>query len=190
MNSPELIPFSLPEPEQKCWRADAHPLTEMKILIVDDDRTNVALLEAMLANAGFTSTKPVLDSRDALELCKTFEPDLLLLDLMMPHVDGFTIIESLRCNDGELLFPIIVLTADVDPKTKLRVLQAGVTDFLTKPLDLAEVLARVTNTLKSRRRNQLIADHRTALELSRDSTSKLRSQLWELENSRAGHVVL
>lgn len=172
-----------------CWRADAHPLTTMKILIVDDDATNVALLEAMLADAGFTCTTSILDSRCAIDTCKAFVPDLLLLDLMMPHIDGFSIIESLRTSDGTLSLPVIVLTADVDPKTKLRVLRAGVTDFLTKPLDYPEVLPRITNALESRRRYQLLEKERAALQAARASTSELRTALWDLEKKRSSCII-
>jgi putative two-component system response regulator len=86
-----------------------------------------------------------------LETCETFEPDLVLLDLMMPHVDGFTILEALRAAVREIFFPVIVLTADANESTKLRALRAGATDFLLKPFDQLEVLLRMTNLLETRR---------------------------------------
>jgi DNA-binding response OmpR family regulator len=189
MTSRPAIAMPQPEPEN-CWRPDARPLTEMKILIVDDDPANVELLQAILADAGFRCTKSVTDSRCTMDVTKDLQPDLVLLDLTMPHVDGFTVIDSLRGADGDLVLPIIVLTGDCDPKTKLRVLQAGVTDFLTKPFDLAEVLARVTNSLKSRRRYQLVEDHRAALESARANALKLRGELWELQSTRTSQVVM
>jgi putative two-component system response regulator len=162
----------------------------MKILIVDDDDSNVALLESRLARAGFSCVKSVLDSRYAVDVCKGFAPDLLLLDLMMPFVDGFAVLESLRDPNGGLILPVIVLTADVEPETKLRVLKTGATDFLTKPLDLAEVLARITNVLESRRRELLMEKQRKALEEALAATSELRSALWQAENKQNSYVVL
>jgi putative two-component system response regulator len=192
MSKSALIPFSIPEPDaSKQWRGNPVQLTEMKILIVDDDSSNVALLEAMLSDAGFTHLKSVLDSRLALDICQTFEPDLLLLDLMMPHVDGFTLLESLRTEAGEVFLPIIVLTADVDPKSKLRALRTGATDFLLKPLDEAEVLARITNVLESRRLQQLLESHRANFETAvRTRTAELRTALWDLESMKNTFVIL
>ena len=133
------------------WLPNSALYSKMKILVIDDEPANVALLEDMLADGGYTRVKSVTDSRLAIETCETFEPDLVLLDLMMPHVDGFTILESLRAAAGESFFPIIVLTADANESTKLRVLRAGATDFLLKPFDQLEVLLRMTNLLETRR---------------------------------------
>src|SRR5262245_57530496 len=85
-------------------------LAKMKILIVDDEPSNVALLEGILAVSGFNNVKPLTDSRLAIETCKTFQPDLVLLDLMMPYVDGLTILTTLRSELGEVFLPVIVLT--------------------------------------------------------------------------------
>ena len=117
MTSRPTIAMPQPEPEN-CWRPDARPLTEMKILIVDDDPANVELLQAILADAGFRCTKSVTDSRCTMDVTKDLQPDLVLLDLTMPHVDGFTVIDSLRGADGDLVLPIIVLTGDWDTKDK------------------------------------------------------------------------
>src|SRR5438045_9688257 len=96
----------------------------MKIVVIDDEPANVALLEVMLAEGGYTRVKTVTDSRLAMETCVSFEPDLVLLDLMMPHVDGFTILESLRAAAGEAFLSIIILTADANETTKRRDLPA------------------------------------------------------------------
>ena len=93
MTSQPAIAMPQPEPEsENCWRPDARPLTEMKVLIVDDDPANVELLQTILADAGFRCTKAVTDSRCTMDVSKEFQPDLVLLDLIMPHVDGFTVI--------------------------------------------------------------------------------------------------
>jgi len=121
----------------------AAPFGKMKILIVDDDPTNVALLEEMLTDNGYTRVKSIMDSRLALDACRDFGPDLVLLDLKMPHVDGFTLLESLRSGTNEKFLPVIILTADVNRESKRRALRAGATDFLLKPFDQTEVLLRM-----------------------------------------------
>src|SRR5919204_5998206 len=137
------------------WNADSVAYAKLRILIVDDEPANVALLEDMLSDQGYTNVKSTSDSREVGELYKEFDPDLILLDLFMPHVDGFTILESLRGDRTEVFLPIIVLTADVNEETKLRALNLGATDFLNKPLDHTEVLLRIRNMLETRRIHQL-----------------------------------
>jgi CheY-like chemotaxis protein len=88
----------------------------------------------MLSDAGYTRFKSIIDSRNALETCSIFDPDLVLLDLMMPHVDGFSILESLRANPSDIFLPVIVLTADINEETKRRALSVGATEFLISRL--------------------------------------------------------
>ena len=126
-------------------------LDKMKILIVDDEPTNVAVLEDMLFDSGYPNVKSIMDSRLALDTCKTFAPDLILLDLRMPHVDGFTVLELLRADSSEKFLPVIVLTADVNEESKRRALHAGATDFLHKPFDQTEVLLRMRLFMERRR---------------------------------------
>jgi signal transduction histidine kinase/FixJ family two-component response regulator len=121
----------------------------MRTLIIDDDRACVTLLEELLSDSGYERVKSITDSRLALDTCKAFQPDLILLDLLMPHVDGFTILESIRADKSETYLPIIVLTADVNDETKLRALHTGATDFLLKPFDQTEVLLRIRNQLET-----------------------------------------
>jgi putative two-component system response regulator len=133
------------------WLPRATLLSQMKIIVIDDQPVNTALLATVLAEGGYNRVKTVNDSREAMDICASFEPDLVLLDLMMPHVDGFTILESLRAGAGEAFLPIIVLSADVNETNKLRALRAGATDFLLKPFDRLEVLLRMSNLLETRR---------------------------------------
>jgi putative two-component system response regulator len=164
------------------WQPDSTLCSRMKIVVIDDEPANVALLEAMLDEGGFTRVKSVTDSRLALEACETFEPDLVLLDLMMPHVDGFTILESLRARARETFFPIIVLTADANENTKLRALRAGATDFLLKPFDQLEVLLRMTNLLETRRLHLQLDMQLAAFEDAvRERTSELREAQVQLQ---------
>src|SRR5689334_24918541 len=122
-------------------------LFRMKILIIDDEPFNVALLREILIENGYTRTEAVTDSKQALAVCEKFEPDLVLLDLMMPPPDGFAILESPRLKREEIFLPVIVLTADTSEETKRRALSSGASDFLCKPLDHAEVILRIRNLL-------------------------------------------
>jgi DNA-binding response OmpR family regulator len=165
------------------WQPDSVLYSRMKILIIDDEPANVALLEDMLSEGGYARVKSVTDSREALETCETFEPDLVLLDLMMPHVDGFTILESLRAGNRETFFPIIVLTADANENSKLRALRAGATDFLLKPFDQLEVLLRMTNLLETRRIHLQLDMQLAAFEDAvRERTSELREAQVQLQS--------
>jgi putative two-component system response regulator len=166
------------------WLPNAALFSKMKILVIDDEPANVALLEAMLAEGGYARVKAVTDSRLAIETCVSFEPDLVLLDLMMPHVDGFTILESLRAVSGEAFLPVIVLTADANETTKLRALRAGATDFLLKPFDQLEVLLRMNNLLETRRLHlQLDMQLAAYADAVRERTSELREAQLQLRKA-------
>lgn len=150
-----------------------------RLLVIDDEEANVRLLERILAASGFTDVHGSTDAREAHGLVETLQPDLLLLDLLMPHVDGFEVMQGLRETlppDG--YFPILVLTADVTQETKRRALSAGANDFLTKPFDATEVILRIRNLLRTRflhvelqRQNDLLEERVRARteELSRTS---------------------
>ena len=106
-------------------------LHKMKILVVDDDRMTVTLLEQLLQRNGYCRVLGITDSRNALDPCTNFDPDLILLDLIMPDVDGFSLLEALRSDASEIFLPIVVLTADVSEEAKAHALEAGATDFLS-----------------------------------------------------------
>src|SRR2546423_15710476 len=93
-------------------------LEKMKVLIIDDEPVNVALLEEILAENGYSRFTSVVDSKLAVDVCKSFQPDLVLLDLMMPPPDGFAILESLRSGTEETFLPVAVLTAGSDEGTQ------------------------------------------------------------------------
>ena len=139
-------------------------LHQMKILIVDDDRTSVRLLEQLLQKHGYCRVMSTMDSKSAVETCLAFNPDLLLLDLIMPDVDGFAILEALRANAAEDFLPIVVLTADTTEESRARALDAGATDFLVKPLSQTEALLRIRNLLEMRRLYVALENQRAALE--------------------------
>ena len=172
------------EPLDRHWLPNTSPYSKMKILVVDDEPANAALLEAMLADGGYTRVKPVTDSRLALETCVQFDPDLVLLDLMMPHVDGFTVLESIRAAAAETFLPVIVLTASSTDATKIRALRAGATDFLLKPFDQLELLLRMNNLLETRRLHlQLDTQVAAYADAVRERTSELREAQTLLQKS-------
>jgi putative two-component system response regulator len=168
------------------WQNDSGELARMKILIVDDEPVNVALLEDILLENGYTRFESVTDSKRALEVCQKFQPDLVLLDLMMPQPDGFTVLDSIRseCEEDSFL-PVIVLTADSSPESKRRALEAGATDFLLKPFDHVEVALRIRNLLKSRRAHRLLDNQRAALEEAvLQRTEELRATIAQMQQAR------
>jgi putative two-component system response regulator len=166
------------------WQNDSAQLAKMRILVIDDEPVNVALLEEILIENGYTRLESVTDSKRALNTCKSFQPDLILLDLMMPPPDGFVILDSLRAECDESFLPVVVLTADTNEETKRRALEAGATDFLLKPFDHSEVALRIRNLLKSRRAHLLLDNQRAALEDAvRERTAELRATIAELKKA-------
>src|SRR5512132_4260098 len=119
-----------------------------KVLIVDDQEANVSLLEQMLHGVGYVSIASTRDPNEVCELHLKNRYDLILLDLQMPGMDGFQVMESLKEIETGGYLPVLVLTAQ--PDHKLRALKAGAKDFVSKPFDLAEVLIRVYNMLEVR----------------------------------------
>jgi len=122
-----------------------------RILIVDDQQANVRLLERVLESAGYTQVFGTTDSREAVPLALQCRPDLILLDLSMPHMDGFEVMRQLgqHLSPDEYL-PILVLTADITSEAKQQALSIGAKDFLTKPFEITEVLLRIRNLLHAR----------------------------------------
>jgi adenylate cyclase len=123
-------------------------LLDASILVVDDMEANVLLLERMLRGAGYTSITSTMDPHAVCALHRKNRYDLILLDLQMPGMDGFQVMEGLKEIETDSYLPVLVVTAQ--PGHKLRALQAGAKDFVSKPFDLAEVLMRVRNMLEVR----------------------------------------
>jgi adenylate cyclase len=127
---------------------EASKILAAKILVVDDQPANVLLLERMLGDAGYESVTSTLDARAVRELHAHHRYDLILLDLQMPGMDGFQVMEGLKEIETAGYLPVLVITAQ--PDHKLRALRAGAKDFVSKPFDVAEVLMRVRNMLEVR----------------------------------------
>ena len=119
-----------------------------KILIVDDQESNVLLLERMLGGAGYVAVASTRDPTSVCALHRERSYDLILLDLQMPGMDGFQVMEGLKEIESEGYLPVLAVTAQ--PAHKLRALQGGAKDFISKPFDQAEVLMRVSNMLEVR----------------------------------------
>ena len=130
-------------------------LTEKYLLIVDDSTVNIELMFDLLDEYGFENIHGINDPRQVLHHCQQQLPDLLLLDIRMPHLDGYAVIEQLSTYFAEQMPPIIVLTAQIDHDTRQRALTMGVRDFITKPFQQDEVLQRICNTLNIEHRYQV-----------------------------------
>ena len=121
-----------------------------KILIVDDEPANIRLLESLLQGKGYTCIKSITDPRETLDIYQGFQPDLVLLDLNMPHLTGLQVLEQLYNIDQKRHVPIMILTAQTDRDPRLKALKLGARDFLSKPFDLIELTMRIRNLLEVR----------------------------------------
>jgi len=143
------------------------------ILIVDDQDANVKLLNRLLVEAGYTRVSSTMNPQEVCALHRHNAYDLILLDLQMPVMDGFAVMESLKTNASDSYLPVIVLTAQ--PGHRLRALQAGARDFISKPFDLAEVKMRIRNMLEVRLLYRLLEAHAEQLERAvQERTAQLR----------------
>ena len=141
---------------------EANEILHARILIVDDQEANVLLLEQMLHNAGYTNVATTEDPRAVCGLHRAQRFDLILLDLQMPEMDGFEVIEALKeVAPGDYL-PVLVITAQ--PGHKLRALKAGAKDFVSKPFELVEVQTRIHNMLEVRLLYRKLNEHNAILE--------------------------
>jgi diguanylate cyclase len=122
-------------------------LASASIMMVDDEPIMIEVVRTFLNDVGFTEFLGITDPTQALFAIQTNRPDVLLLDLMMPGIDGFSLLKQIRADSQLKLLPVVVLTSASDAQTKLRVLELGATDFLEKPVDPSELALRVRNTL-------------------------------------------
>ncbi len=159
------------------------------VVIVDDEPANVALLERLLATAGVVRVHGFTNPRQAQAHCASSLPDLVLLDLHMPDLDGFAVMEALQrlVPDGGFL-PVLVLTADVTAETKERALAAGAKDFLTKPFDRTEVLLRVANLLETRALYRGLQQHNAELQANLDERTAVEREA-AAEHERRQHRI-
>jgi len=156
-------------------------LLEAPILIVDDQEANIQLLGQLLAREGYTRVSATMNPQEVCALHRKTPFELILLDLQMPQMDGFQVMEGMKTSQTDPYLPVIVLTAQ--PGHKLRALQAGARDFISKPFDLVEVTTRIRNMLEVRLLYRKLDDYGRQLELAveertaelRESESRFRS---------------
>jgi putative two-component system response regulator len=149
-----------------------------KIMIVDDEIANVMVAKKLLSQAGHSDFELTTDSTVAMNLIHTSQPDVVLLDINMPHVDGISILRQIRSVEKFRQLPVLILTANTHPDVKLRCLELGATDFLVKPIDPMELAPRVRNALQSKAYSDRLQRHAAELE------EIVRRRTEELENSR------
>ncbi len=184
-----MIDFSLRDTaEQSAVEFHAHDLQLManaKIMMVDDEPLNMEVLQVHLEDEGYNCFITVDDSTQAVTIMRREQPDVLLLDLVMPAVSGFDILQEVRIDAGLKHIPVIVLTSSNDADTKLKALRLGATDFLAKPVDASELALRMRNTLTARAYQQrmLHYDQLTDLPNRLYFTSLLSNSLNNLQDA-------
>jgi putative two-component system response regulator len=149
-----------------------------RILIVDDEPVNVVLLERVLRQAGYQWLTGTTDPRQVASLREEKAPDIILLDLQMPYLTGFDVLEQLQADKEAAYLPVLVLTADITPSARQRALSGGAKDFVTKPFDQVEVLLRVRNLLETRLLHLRQRDQNRLLE------EKVKERTRDLERSQ------
>jgi predicted signal transduction protein with EAL and GGDEF domain len=167
------------------------PLLDAKIMMVDDEPLMTELIQAHLEEEGYANFVPSNDPREALALLRRENPGLLLLDLMMPGLSGFEVLEAIRADEALRYLPVIVLTASTGPDSKLRALQLGATDFLAKPVDPSELALRVRNTLAFRQYHERMIHFDSVTGLPNERLFERGiDRLLERRRAGEGHVAL
>jgi putative two-component system response regulator len=159
-------------------------MTPQKILIVDDEETNLRLLSSLLGALGY-ETETALNGAEAVKKTKTRKPDLVLLDIMMPDMDGYEACELIKADAETTNIPVVIVTALSDRDSKLKGLKAGANDFLTKPIDRSELTIRVKNLLKIKEYEDFMLRHNELLEDEvKKRTFDLQEAMGEIERAQ------
>jgi len=147
-----------------------------RIFVVDDEPMNLVLIEQILGEQQYTNLVMINDPREVLEKYREQRPDLILLDINMPHLDGYQVLEQINALKDELMPPVVVLTAQNSRELLLKALSLGARDFITKPFDLNELLLRVRNLLDVHLAHQLMYEQKSTLEtMVQQRTEELHS---------------
>jgi putative two-component system response regulator len=156
------------------------PVERARILVVDDQESNLRLLRRILARAGYDDVQCTIDPAGVAALFTEYQPDLILLDLHMPGRDGFAVLEDLASRRGGSGYvPVLMLTGDGSAEARRRALALGANDFVAKPFDATEVLLRIRNLLETRRLYRLLTHQNGVLE------SRVQERTRDLEESQA-----
>ena len=177
------------------------PPETARILVIDDEPVNIKVIQKYLQQYGYTNVRGIIDPTVALQDIQADQPDVILLDVMMPRISGIEVLQQVRDNPSTAHLPVIILTASCDRETKLAVLDRGATDFLAKPVDIYELMPRVRNALVQKRYHDRLRDYakdleyavrqRTAeLEASRKEVIYCLARAAELRDDDTGHHVL
>ena len=158
--------------------ADAQNISSARIMIVDDEPLNIKVARKYLSVAGYEHFVTTSDSPAAMEMIRAEQPDVILLDIMMPQVSGLDILGAIRSDEALAHLPVLILTASTDAKTKQAALELGATDFLAKPVDPADLVPRVRNALLVKAHHDHLANYSQQLE------QQVRVRTSELEASR------
>ena len=150
-----------------------------KILIVDDDPVNLDFFQLMLSKLGF-EVGEATDGLDALEKLKDFQPDIILLDNIMPNMSGWELTKALKADEKHRDIPIIMFSALDDVKDKLAGFELGVDDYITKPFNFSEVLARIRSILRTRELFAQVAMRESRLSLAEELSRDMRQTLSDL----------
>ena len=176
MYEPALAAFKPPVEEP---RRDDVPVSDVTVMMVDDEPMMIEVTQTFLEDAGYRRFVSVIDPRLALTTARVKKPGLILLDLMMPGMSGFEVLEQIRGDESLRHTPVIVLTAASDPASKLRALELGATEILAKPVDESELKIRVRNSLAFKAYQDRLAndDPLTGLPNRRVFVDRLKSAL-------------
>jgi DNA-binding response OmpR family regulator len=155
-------------------------MKEQKVLIIDDEERNVKLLKAMLMTEQHHALG-VLSGEEALKAVPQFQPDLILLDVMMPGIDGFKVCRRLKADESTRTIPIVMVTALSEQEHRLRALEEGADDFLSKPVDKMELLIRVKSLLRIKRYHNDLLSSCTEL-------AEKNERIQELERGKEGLI--
>ncbi len=158
-----------------------HQVHNGKILIVDDNSDNILILEELLLEAGFNQLKSTTDSREVKAAYRNFQPDLVLLDLDMPHYDGFQVMEQIKEFESDSYIPVLIFTANTDQLTRVQALASGARDFVNKPFERTETINRIRNAMEVRLLQKQIKGQNIILEQKvRERTQELRETRLEI----------
>ena len=153
-------------------------IQKAKILIVEDDKISIRMLENILRKAGYSNLRSLMDPREARSTYQEFLPDIILLDFNMPHLNGFQVMEELKTVETENYLPILMITEEESPQIRLKALESGAKDFLNKPYERVEVLLRIHNMLEVRMLQNEVRDQNKMLE------AKVKKRTRELYDTR------
>lgn len=165
---------------------------DARVFAIDDNNTNLELLNALLTRAGLRKVYTSNDPIDALSRLDEIDPDLILLDLHMPQLDGYAVLSRLAVRAAGAYLPVLVLTADATPEATKRALDLGARDFLTKPFDATEVILRVRNLLETRYLYQTLRSSNITLRnkiKDYEQVERAESEAWQLEHETIEDVI-